>query len=402
MAFRQTRIHSHGKNSFHPIGAFTGQPIACFDRSLRATIEFFADSGAFDGVEISSWDLSLDRAYSDDGARRYAQEIFESCRDLSLQVFSLAAHLQGQCLGDRCTARTIAFQGGEVQKAYQTALNQGFRPPDDDPFKVPPTVADMSREKAAMDLVAVGRLAQYLGDFQDRSVPVSGFVGSAGAWDDIFPFPPIPTKLGSSDDPKNVVIEIGNRADYALNVIFERFRPVWEDYRSRGVRFGLESHPGEIAAGDIVSTKRFLDRAKREGFADTVGLNFDASHLVWQHVDPITFIEMFIDSIWSVHHKGVQVRSNRPANAGVLGGWTDFGDQSRRWDFVYAGSERDATKPEEIIATLNRLGWDGAITIEGEDTNFDLPAAMVQAAKRLAEVDLPPAKGLFDAAFTAK
>lgn len=412
--FKQTKKHRRGKKSHHQIGFFTGQPIADFTYKegdkrnddgltpMERLLKHMSSSGHFDVVELSTWDLDLRRADTEESAKAYAQELLEMVTKYELEIASLAAHLQGQCLGDRATLKTIQFQGAEIVEAYQAWLDEGNEPEEDDIYSVPKHVAVMSRELAVKDLLAAGRLAQYLGEFQKRDVPVSGFVGSAGAWDDIFDFPPRPTVCGSKgEDEKGKIIEVGNRADFALGVIIKRFKPVWDDYQKRGVKFGLESHPGEIAAGDMESTKRFLMATFNAGYKGIVGLNFDASHLVWQDVDPIDFIIEFIDFIWSVHHKGVHIRKNRRSRAGVLGGWVGFGVLTRLWDFAYASSDRDSTSPEEIIIALNRFGYSGALTIEGEDTGFCLKEAIPEAARKLAEIDLSPSEGLFDEAFTA-
>lgn len=392
VAFRQTREHVRGKYSYHQIACFTGQPISSFDGNLEALLRFMGETAKLDAVELASWQLGLRRADTDEGAKAYAAELIALCKKYGLDIVSLAAHLQGQCLGDRASLKTIGFQGGEVMKAYEAWLATST-PPEDDPYRVPDHVAEMSRKLATLDLLATGRLARFIGEQTGRNIPVSGFIGSAGAWDDIFPFPPLPAACGTK-------LTIGNRADFAAKVILKRFAPVWDEYKKWGVRFGVESHPGELAAGDITSTARFLGATDAAGYNGVVGLNFDASHMVWQKVDPIAFIERFIEYIWSVHHKGVQLRTSRPAQAGVFGGWEDFGSLNRYWDFVYASSDRDATAPEDILITLNRLGFDGAITIECEDTGFDLRDCLIAAARRLREIDLTPSGGKFDEAFT--
>lgn len=390
--FKQTPTHVSGKKSFHPIGVFTGQPIAEFDGDLDALLEFMGKVG-LDAVEIGTWALDLRRADTDEGARVYAQEIIDRCKKQDLFVSGLAAHLQGQCLGDRATVKTCQFQGGEVEEAYKAAVAAGFVPPEDDPYAVPVEVAELSRQVATRDLIAVGRLAQYIGKLTDRSIPVSAFVGSAGAWDEIFDFPPRPSSFGGVDFP--------DRIEQALSVIIKRFKEVWDDYKRRGVKFGLESHPSEIGAGDIESTRRFLAATDAAGFNGTVGINFDASHMVWQNVDPIEFIFTFAAYIWSVHHKGVQVRNSKPSRAGVLGGFLGFGVWTRGWDFVFASSPRDATNPQEIIVALNQIGWDGVINLELEDNDFSLMDCMKRAVDEVWKVDLTPSPGAFDRAFAA-
>lgn len=412
--FKQTEEHRAGRHSHHQVGVFSGQPIGDFTypegdprnadglTPLERFMAFLAQSDV-DAIEISSWNLDLRRAYTNEEAVYYARELHAMASRHNLEIPSLAAHLQGQCLGDRATVKTIQFQGGEVVAAYQQWLNEGNIPPEDNPFFVPEHVAELSRKVAVMDLMAVGRLAAMLSVLQKRDVVVSGFVGSAGAWDEIFPFPPIPTQCGSSGaDKQGKVFHIGNRAEYALGVIIRRFSPVWDFYKSIEVKFALESHPSEIAAGDITSTKRFLDATDAAGYNGTVGLNLDVSHIVWQDVDPIDYIVTFIEYIFSVHHKGVQVRKDRRSKSGVLGGWAPFGTFTRFWDFVFASSDRDSTQPEDILIVLNENGYSGAITIEAEDNGFDLRAAIPVAVRKLREIDLTPSGGAFDAAFAAK
>lgn len=189
MPFRQTSSHVRGKHSYHQVGAFTGQLMGPFKGDLKALLRFMGEELNLDSVEPSTWDLDLRRADTDEGARDYAKELVETCSGFGLAIVSLATHLQGQCLGDRGSLKTIQFQGGTpVMAAYEKWL-EGNDPPDDNPYFIPADIAKMSQERAELDLIAAVRLAQYIGELNGRSVPVSGFIGSAGAWDDIFDFP---------------------------------------------------------------------------------------------------------------------------------------------------------------------------------------------------------------------
>ena len=79
-----------------------------------------------------------------------------------------------------------------------------------------------------------------------------------------------------------------------------------------GVKFALEVHPAEIAY-DIYSTQTALEAI---GHHESFCFNFDPSHLLWQGVDPVKFIDMFGDRIVHAHMKDVTVKHD--GMAGVL------------------------------------------------------------------------------------
>ena len=48
-----------------------------------------------------------------------------------------------------------------------------------------------------------------------------------------------------------------------------------------------------------------------------------------------------------------------------------MGHKENGWNFVTAGTARDAVSVEEIIVELNRSGFDGAVNIEWEDNDIE-------------------------------
>ena len=179
MGHHQTAEHRPGKHSHHQIGLVRGQ----FGNVPEdAWLDFIQQVG-FDGWEEATWELDLARCATNDGAKQYAAERVAKAQDRGLEIFSLAAHLQGQALGDEPSAKTLQFLGGESVEAYSRWRAAGNNPPRTDPFYVPPEVAEIARRQATDALVAVVRLAHFIGKLENRTVPVSGFVGSpAGCW----------------------------------------------------------------------------------------------------------------------------------------------------------------------------------------------------------------------------
>ena len=91
-----------------------------------------------------------------------------------------------------------------------------------------------------------------------------------------------------------------------------------------------------------------------------VGFNLDGSHLEWQNVSVVQFIREFGERIHCAHVKGVWV-AREHCRAGRLGGHRPMGHWTNGWNFVTAGTARDANSLEEIFIELNRVGFDGAV-----------------------------------------
>ena len=327
-----------------PVTLFTGQ---WADLPLE-TLARKASDMDFDGLELACWGDHFDvqKALSDDS---YCQSRHDILEKHGLKVWSISNHLVGQAVCDNIDAR-----------------HQSILPPhvwgDGDPEGV--------RQRAAKELMDTARAAAKLG-----VKVVNGFTGSS-IWHLLYSFPPV--------DPQ--MIDDGFK-DFA-----DRFNPIMDVFDEVGVRFGLEVHPTEIAF-DISSAKRALDAiGNREAF----GFNYDPSHFGYQGVDYVGFIEEFADRIYHVHMKDVWWSSNH-TRAGVFGGHTSFGDRDRYWDFRSIG--RGSIDFEEIIRSLNRIGYNGPLSIEWEDSGMDREEGADEACAYVKAVDFTPAHGAFDSAF---
>ena len=121
MGFKQTAEHRFGKGSFHQIGLVRGQ----FGNVPEGQwLKFVQDTG-FDGWEEASWELDLGRCGDDAGAAAYAKERVDLAKKHGLEIFTVAAHLQGQALGDEPSAKTLQFVGGEGRRGLQGLARQG-------------------------------------------------------------------------------------------------------------------------------------------------------------------------------------------------------------------------------------------------------------------------------------
>jgi len=378
MGHHQTAQHRSGKHSYHQIGLVRGQ----FGNVPEDQwLDWIAKTG-FDGWEEASWELDLARCGDDAGAKAYAEERVAKAKKRGLEIFSLAAHLQGQALGDEPSAKTLQFLGGESVEAYSKWRAAGNKPPRTNPYYVPDDVAEIARKQAATLLVNIVRLAHFIGKLEDRVVPVSGFVGSpAHCWSHWFLFPPLPSSLGGHDIP--------NVFDVSLELLVERFAPVFQACLKYGTTFDLECHPSERAMGDITSAGDYLAAVDKAGFEKAAGFNFDCSHMEWQGVSGVDFIRTHGHRIHCAHIKGVQVSKGYTRN-GRLGGHKPMGDKHNGWNFVTPGTARDATNTEELLVELNRAGFSGAVSIEWEDNDAEQHAGASAALANVHRADLPP------------
>lgn len=384
MGFSQTPSHRNGKKSYHQIGLVRGQ---FGDIPYDEWIQFIGDAG-FDGWEEASWELELGRCADDAGAEAYAKERADKARAAGLEIFSISVHLQGQAIGDEPTARTLQFVGGEAVAAYKEWRKAGNMPPRTDPFYVPEEVANLIRKESLEQTLNTIRLAHYIGKEFDRTVPLSGFVGSpAHCWSHFFTFPPLPREIGGYEIPD--VLEV------SLELLVERFAPALDACRKYGTTFDLECHPSERAMGDLESAGQYLGAMDRAGYADVVGFNYDPSHMVWQGVDPIEFIREFGDRIHCAHMKGVYVADGY-TRAGRLGGHLPMGHKYNGWNFTTAGTDRDAVPCEEVLVELTRAGYDGAVSIEWEDNDVEKRTGALVALDRVRRLSFPPSSVAHD------
>jgi sugar phosphate isomerase/epimerase len=203
---------------------------------------------------------------------------------------------------------------------------------------------------------------------------VNGFTGSA-IWHLFYGFPPV---------SKDLINE-------GFSYFAEMWNPIFDVFDEYDVKFALEVHPTEIAF-DIVTSKRALEAVN---YRKTFGFNFDPSHLYWQLVDPVFFLNEFSDRIYHVHMKDAALQLN--GRAGILASYLDFGDPQRGWDFRSLG--RGEVNFEEIIRTLNHIGYHGPLSVEWEDSGMDREHGAREACDFVKKVDFKPSQVAFDAAF---
>ncbi len=324
-----------------PVTLFTGQwadlPL---EQMARKTQQF-----GYDGIELACWGDHFEVDKADDAYCRRKRDVLNTHE---LQCHAISAHLVGQAVCDKIDER---------HKAILPPYVWGDGKPD------------AVNQRAAEELKNTARAAKRFG-----VGVVNGFTGSS-IWPLLYSFPPVSGKM----------------IDDGFKLFADRFNPILDVFAECGVKFALEVHPTEIAF-DIYTAERAIEAL---GGRPEFGFNFDPSHLHWQGIDSVEFLRAFPDRIYHMHVKDAIVTLN--GRTGILASHLNFGDHRRGWDFRSPG--RGTVNFEEIIRELNRIGYQGPLSVEWEDSGMDREFGAREACTFVKQKDFTASARAFDAAF---
>ncbi|MFF2481453.1 sugar phosphate isomerase/epimerase family protein [Paenibacillus sp. NPDC058071] len=164
------------------------------------------------------------------------------------------------------------------------------------------------------------------------------------------------------------------------NKVIPYWREQSEFCRSYNVRVAIEAHPGFV----VYNTETAL-RLRREA-GDNIGVNFDPSHLFWQAMDPVECIKALGGAIYHVHAKDTSIDRRNTALNGVLDVKPYASELERSWIFRTIGYGNEAKVWKDIVSTLRKIGYDGVISIEHEDSLMSVQEGFLKAAQFLNEL----------------
>lgn len=161
----------------------------------------------------------------------------------------------------------------------------------------------------------------------------------------------------------------------------EKVIPYWQEQsafcRQHGVRVAIEAHPGFVVYNTETSLRL------REEAGDNIGVNFDPSHLFWQGMDPQECIKQLGSSIYHVHAKDTSIDRRNTALNGVLDVKPYGKELERSWIFRTIGYGQGYEQWHGIISTLTKIGYDGVISIEHEDSLMSVDEGFNKASRFL-------------------
>jgi sugar phosphate isomerase/epimerase len=163
----------------------------------------------------------------------------------------------------------------------------------------------------------------------------------------------------------------------------EKVIPYWKDQdkflKDHGVRVAIEPHPGFV----VYNTETML--RLREECGDSIGVNFDPSHLFWQNMDPIVGIKELAkaNALYHFHAKDTGIDLQNTAANGVLDTKSYRNEIERSWIFRSVGYGHGEETWKNIISTLQLVGYQGVISIEHEDSLMSVEEGFQKAASFL-------------------
>jgi sugar phosphate isomerase/epimerase len=149
----------------------------------------------------------------------------------------------------------------------------------------------------------------------------------------------------------------------------ETWQPLLAFAADHGVRIGIEHCPmlfsrDEWPGGKNLATSPAIWRRLFSDLrADNLGLNYDPSHMIWQHMDYLKPLREFKDRLFHVHAKDVRIDRHRLDDVGILAHPLEYhvpklpGLGDVQWG--------------EFFSVLTDVGYRGPVCVEVEDRAYE-------------------------------
>lgn len=171
----------------------------------------------------------------------------------------------------------------------------------------------------------------------------------------------------------------------------EKLIPYWvktaEFALSHGVEhIAFEMHPGFCVYNPetVLKLRAAVSKVAGEKIGNVLGANLDPSHLIWQGIDPVAAIRELKGAIYHFHAKDTKIDKYNTAKNGVLDTKHYSDELGRAWVFRAVGFGNDAAYWRDIISNLRLCGYDGALSIEHEDSVMTIDEGLKKAIAFLA------------------
>jgi len=138
---------------------------------------------------------------------------------------------------------------------------------------------------------------------------------------------------------------------------------------------------------NVYSVETF--RRLRDAAGETVGVNFDPSHLIWMGADPLAAIAALDGAIYHVHAKDTRI----DAEIAGLNGRIEFkpGERAREraWNYVTLGDGHGEAWWRQFCGALRQVGYDDVLSIEHEDVSMSPLEGVRRSVELLRRVTAP-------------
>ncbi len=151
--------------------------------------------------------------------------------------------------------------------------------------------------------------------------------------------------------------------------VMEVWKPLVAYAEERQIRIGIENCPmyftnDEWPSGkNIAHSPAIWRRLFNDLDSSAIGLNYDPSHMIWQHMDALEPIRTFADRLFHIHAKDVRLDQDRLNEVGILSIPNSFHTPK-----LPGLGDVDWGK---FFSFLTDAGYDGAVCVEVEDRAYE-------------------------------
>jgi sugar phosphate isomerase/epimerase len=147
--------------------------------------------------------------------------------------------------------------------------------------------------------------------------------------------------------------------------------PIFSDFvsyaRDRGVKLMIENCPMigwqmEGLVGNVFFTPSIWEDFFHSIPDAHFGMNFDPSHLLWQRIDYCKAAVDFSDKIFHFHAKDTKILKKELSRNGIYGS---------NWWVPVAPTGKGDIDWKKMMDTLKKINYDGVISIELEDAEYE-------------------------------
>lgn len=167
----------------------------------------------------------------------------------------------------------------------------------------------------------------------------------------------------------------------------ELVKEIWPDLirtaEENGVRIAIENCPMLFGPDQWPGGQNLMTTPAvwRKVFAildsDSLGINYDPSHFVWQMIDPIRPLYEFKDKIFHVHYKDIKLYPERLNDCGIMAYPLEFMAPK-----IPGLGDVDWGR---YVSALTDIGYDGYSCIEVEDRAFEGSQEMIEKSLVLSQ-----------------
>ena len=170
--------------------------------------------------------------------------------------------------------------------------------------------------------------------------------------------------------------------------------PYWQSAVREAANYGVTRIALEMHPGFCVYNPSSLLRL-RNAVGDSIGANFDPSHLFWQQIKPAEAVKALKGAIYHFHAKDTKLDMANVHVNGVLDIGRYDNITERSWVFRTVGYGHDYLEWKDIISALAAAGYDRSISIEHEDSLMSVNEGLEKAVSFLKQVIIEEKPGFY-------